>query len=177
MSCSKLLGSHRQWKMLTWVWHLEATLSPGLVAAAVAFSPQRVPAGSPPCSAASLGAGGCHQTQPGASPHGPGHRRAHTPAPVETVLEPTHGKDMSSSLAGKQFRESNSVLPLRWLQVGAPLGVRALLRDAADAGILVERFSSHLSWAHTTAWSAMVETSSQEQKQWGCFQPHWKHQK
>lgn len=87
--------------MLTWVWHVEAMLSPGSVAVAGVFFLQRVPSGSPPCSSASLGAGGCHQTPPEASPHGPGRRRAHTPAPVETVYELTHGKGMSFSLAGR----------------------------------------------------------------------------
>lgn len=108
------------------------------MAAAAAFFPQRVPSGSQPCSAASLGVGGCHLTLPEANPHGRDHGRAHTPAPVETLLKLTHGKDMSSSLAGKQF---SSVVPQRSQWVSAPLGVRTLLQDVARAGILVERFS------------------------------------
>lgn len=47
--------------------------------------PQRVPSGSPPCSAASPGACGCHRTPPAASPHGPGHRRARIPGPIQST--------------------------------------------------------------------------------------------
>lgn len=79
-------------------------LSPGSVAAATVFFPQRVPSESPPCCAAFLGACGCHLTPPVASPHGPGRRRAHTLTPVKTVLELTNGKDMSSSLARKTIQ-------------------------------------------------------------------------
>lgn len=63
------------------------------------------------------------------------------------------------------YSHINTSPPRRWQQVGAPWGNQALLQAAAGVWILVGRFSLRLSLADTAAWSSMVGTSSQRQKQ------------
>lgn len=62
---------------------LEAVPSPDTAVVAAVFVPQRCLSGSPPCSSASPGAYGCHQTPPAANPHGSDRWKAHIPAPMQ----------------------------------------------------------------------------------------------
>lgn len=55
--------------------------------------------------------------------------------------------------------------PQRWQQADAPWDIQALLPAAVGVWILGGQFFLHLSLAHTAAWSSMVGTSSEMQKQ------------